>query len=123
MADALSRIGCLLQTMRVEVLGLDKLKGTYTSCPDFSLIYADLSAGNRNHHIDFVIHDGFLFRGSKLCIPKTSFRDFLVWEMHAGGLAGHLGKGRTIALVADASIGPLSKDMYIALCLSVVPVS
>jgi len=34
-ADALSRIGCLLQTMRVEVLSFNKLKGTYTSCPDF----------------------------------------------------------------------------------------
>jgi len=72
-ADALSRIGCILQTMRVEVLGFDKLKGTYTSYPDFSLIYLDLSAGNRNRHVDFIIHGGFLFRGSKLCIPKTSF--------------------------------------------------
>jgi len=84
--DGLSRIGCLFQTMRVEVLGFDKLKGIYTSYPDFSLIYSDLSAENRNHHVEFVIHDGFLFRGSKLCIPKTSFRDFLVCEIHAGGL-------------------------------------
>ena len=108
-ADALSRIGCLLQTMRVEVLSFNKLKGTYTSCPDFSLIYSDLSAENRNHHVDFVIHDGFLFRGSKLCIPKTSFRDFLVWEMHAGGLVGHLGKDRTIDLVADHFYWPSLK--------------
>ena len=37
-ADALSRIGYLLQTMQVEVLGFDRLKGAYTSCPDFSRI-------------------------------------------------------------------------------------
>jgi len=86
--------------MQVEVLSFDRLKGTYTPCPDFSIIYSHLSVENRNYHVNFVIHDGFLFRGSKLCIPKLSFRDFLVWEMHAKGLAGHLGKDRTITLVA-----------------------
>ena len=98
--------------MRVEVLGFDKFKGTYTSCPDFSLIYLDLSAGNHNRHVDFVIHDGFLFRGSKLCIPKTSFQDFLVWEMHVEGLAGHLGNDKTIALVVDRFYWPsLKRDV------------
>jgi len=67
--------------MRVEVLGFDKLKGTYTSCPDFSLIYSNISARNRNHDVDFVIHDGFLFWGSKLYIPKMPFSDVLVWEI------------------------------------------
>jgi len=110
----------------VEVLSFDKLKGTYTSCPDFSLIYLNLLAGNRNHHVDFVIHDGFLFKRSKLCIPKTSFRYFLVWEMHAVGLAGHLGKDRTIALVADRFYWPsLKRDVHriVSQCLTASPVS
>ena len=115
MADALSRTGYLLQTMQVEVLDCDKLKGTYTSSSDFSLIYSDLLAGNRSHHVDFVSHDGFLFRGSKLCIPKTSFRDFLVWEMHAGGLAGYFGKDKTIVLVADCFYWPsLKRDVCVS---------
>ena len=29
---------------------------------------------------------------TKLCIPRTSFRDLLIWEMHASGLAGHFGR-------------------------------
>jgi len=68
---------------------------------------------NRQYHVEFVIHDWFLFQGYKLCIPTTSFRDFLVWEMHAGGLVGHLGKDRTIALVEDRFYWPsLKRDGY-----------
>jgi len=60
-ADALSHIGYLIQTMQVEVLGFDKLKDAYTSCPDLSLIYTSLSAGNRQ--FEFVNREGFLFSG------------------------------------------------------------
>ena len=38
----------------------------------------------------FLLKDGFLFKGNRLCIPQTLLRDFLVWEMHAGGITGHL---------------------------------
>jgi len=61
--------------MQVEVLSFDKLKGTCTSCPDFSLIYSDLLARNHNHHVDFVIHDIFLFWGSKLYILRHHCRN------------------------------------------------
>ena len=44
---------------------------------------------------------GYLFKGVKLCIPLTSLRDFLVWEIHVGGLAGHFGRDKTIDLVED----------------------
>ena len=43
--------------------------------------------------------DGFLFFRSRLCIPRTSLRDFLTWECHAGGLADHFGRDKTIATV------------------------
>ena len=71
--NALSCIGYLLQIMEVEILGFDKLKGAYTSSLDFSLIHADLSVRNRQYHVEFVIYDGFLFLGYKLCISKTLF--------------------------------------------------
>jgi len=60
-ADILSRIGCLLHTMRVEVIGFDKLNDTYSSCPNFGLIYSELLAGNRLSNVDFILHDGYLF--------------------------------------------------------------
>lgn len=48
-----------------------------------------------------MLQDGYLFQGTHLCIPHTSVRDFIVWEMHAGGMAGHFGRDKTIALVED----------------------
>ena len=47
----------------------------------------------------FLSHDGYLFRFRKLCISRTSLRDFLFWKLHAGGLAGHFDQNKTIETV------------------------
>ncbi|CAL2236680.1 unnamed protein product [Prunus armeniaca] len=52
-------------------------------------------------NVDFITRYRFLFRGTQLCIPRTSLHEFLVWELHGGGLTGHFGKDKTIALVED----------------------
>ncbi|KAJ0967944.1 hypothetical protein J5N97_024861 [Dioscorea zingiberensis] len=111
-ADALSRVITVLHSMSTSVIGFDRLKDEYPLCPDFGSIYSAILAGNRRAHIDFLLRDGYLFRGSTLCIPRTSLRDFLIWELHAGGLAGHFGKDKTIALVEDRFYWPsLKKDV------------
>lgn len=51
--------------------------------------------------LDYLIQDGFLFKGNWLCIPKTSLRKFLMIEHHASGLAAHRGRGKTINSVED----------------------
>jgi hypothetical protein len=38
-----------------------------------------------------MIHDGLLFKGNQLCIPKCSMRENLLKEKHSGGLARHFG--------------------------------
>uniref|UniRef100_A0A2N9EPA1 Chromo domain-containing protein n=1 Tax=Fagus sylvatica TaxID=28930 RepID=A0A2N9EPA1_FAGSY len=49
---------------------------------------------------------------NKLCIPRTSVRDFLVWELHAGGLAGHFGRDKTIEEVERQFYWPgLKRDV------------
>ena len=54
-----------------------------------------------------------MFKVTKLCIPQTSFRDFLIREMHASGLVGHFGRDKTIALVKDRFYWPSQKkDVY-----------
>ena len=69
MVDALSQRMMMLSTMRVEVVGLEKLKETYADCPDFGLIFNTLQSGPSRDHPDFVLQEGHLFCGDKLCIP------------------------------------------------------
>ena len=83
--DALSRRVSLLSIMSVKVTGFKQLKDDYESCPDFEEFYTSLSNASRPILDDYTLQDGYLFKAN----PQSSVRDFLVWEIHAGGLAGH----------------------------------
>ena len=108
-AAALSRLTVTLHHISAHVIGFDKLKNEYSACPDFAIIYNEVSNGNRQEYLDFFVENGYLFKVTKLCVPRTSFRDLLIWEMHAGGLAGHFGRDKTIALVEDSFYWPSLK--------------
>ena len=99
MADALSRRVHLLNLVKVQVKGFESLPDSYRDCLDFSCVLRALSNGPSRDHKDFLVVDGFLFFRSRLCIPRTSLRDVLTWECHAGGLVGHFGRDKTIATV------------------------
>eukprot|EP00268_Persea_americana_P028824 TRINITY_DN27955_c0_g1_i1.p1 TRINITY_DN27955_c0_g1~~TRINITY_DN27955_c0_g1_i1.p1 ORF type:complete len:109 (-),score=10.69 TRINITY_DN27955_c0_g1_i1:66-392(-) len=71
-ADALSRKVTLIHSMSVEVIGFDQEKEDYQSCPDFGELYASLLEDQLGSHNGFVLQEGFLFKGNKLCIPRTS---------------------------------------------------
>ena len=90
-ANALSRRLSLLSVMSVKVTGLKQLKDDYESYPDFGELYTSLRNASRPVLDDYTLQDGYLFKANKLCIPRSSVRDFLVWEIHVGGLAGHFG--------------------------------
>ena len=111
-ADALSRRSLLLSSVRTEVIGFDQIKEEYESCPDFKEIAHDLTQGPSSQHSEYSLLDGFLFRNNRLCIPRTSLREFLIWETHAGGLAGHFGKDKTISAIEDQFYWPsLKRDV------------
>ena len=90
-ADALSRLIVTLHRMSAHVIGFDRLKDEYSTCPDFCVIYDEISNGNHHEYVDFLVENGYMFKLTKLCIPRISLRDLLIWEMHAGGLFGHFG--------------------------------
>jgi hypothetical protein len=52
------------------------------------------------------VHDGFLFRTNKICIPACSIRQVLLREAHAGGLAGHFGVKKTLDMLSDYFFWP-----------------
>ncbi|KAK1595654.1 hypothetical protein QYE76_017288 [Lolium multiflorum] len=49
---------------------------------------------------DFYLHQGFLFKGNKLCVPMSSLRLLLLQESHGGGLMGHFGREKTYAMLS-----------------------
>ena len=98
-ADALSRRNVLLNQLEVKVLGLENLKEMYNDDPEFLEPYNHCKDGKgwEKYHI----HDGFLFRANKLCVPNSSVRLLLLQESHGGGLTGHFGQKKTYELLSD----------------------
>ncbi|RDY08881.1 Retrovirus-related Pol polyprotein from transposon 17.6, partial [Mucuna pruriens] len=83
-ANALSR-----QHALIAMLGLDCIKELYEKDIDLSEPFAMCV------HVvfcDYYRHDGFLFKGKKLCVPMSSIKQLLVKKAHEGGLIGHLHK-------------------------------
>lgn len=52
---------------------------------------------------DYTIHEGFLFRGDRLCIPSCSLRLHLISETHG---EGHNGRDRTLHLISASYFWP-----------------
>ena len=98
-ADALSHRNVLLNQLDVKVLGLENIKELYPANIEFLEPYAKCTTkkGWEKYHI----HDGFLFRANKLCIPSCSVRLLLLQETLAGGLMGHFGWRKTYEMLAD----------------------
>ena len=95
--------------MSAEVTGFERLREEYESCPNFREIYVALWDGFVREMDGFPLQDRYLFRFRKLCIPRTSIRDFLSWEVHARDLAGHFGRNKKIEAVEHRFYGRLEK--------------
>ena len=84
------------------MVGFDELKNLYPEDLDFAKawkackepIYID-----RTKWLDYLIQDGMLFKGSQLCIPRSSMRENLVKEKHSVGMEGHFGRDKTITIL------------------------
>ncbi|XP_021755402.1 uncharacterized protein LOC110720658 [Chenopodium quinoa] len=69
-ADALSRRHNLLGIMETKILGFEVMKESYKDDLELKEIMESCKNGV---HGSFVIVDGFLFKGNKLCVPKVQF--------------------------------------------------
>ena len=95
MADALSRCQHALQISQAVITGFNQLPLLYKDCLDFREAW--LSATQSTTPLDdYRTKEGFFFFHNRLCIPAGSTRDFLIWELHGGGLAGHFGITKTL---------------------------
>ena len=89
----------ILVAMSAEVIEFERLREEYASCPDFGKINVALRDDSVREIGTFLLQDGYLFRFCRLCIPRMSIKDFLFWEVHAGGLARHFSQSKTIEAV------------------------
>lgn len=84
-ADALSRRYALLTSLQTKLLGFEMIKSLYANDSDFGHVSESCST----HAIgDYYMHDGYLFKKNKLCVPICSLCEMLVRESHGGGADG-----------------------------------
>jgi hypothetical protein len=112
-ADALSRQPHMLHMFSIHATGFEEIKTQYTDDDDFGTIWSNLQAKITITGGEYSLKDDYLFCGTRLCIPKGSLREFIITELHSGGLAGHFGYDKTYAIAADRFYWPrLRKDVH-----------
>ncbi|XP_031268808.1 uncharacterized protein LOC116127286 [Pistacia vera] len=74
------------------------MKEHYKQDEEMATIMAKFTKGSFK---DYVVQDGFLFKGNKLCMPHGSFRELLMREVHGGGLAGQFGVTKIVEVLRE----------------------
>ncbi|PKI68860.1 hypothetical protein CRG98_010715, partial [Punica granatum] len=109
-ADALSRRYALISLMNAKLLGFELIKSQYVEDPYFASIHL---ACNKGAVDGYYLHDGYLYKLCKLCIPSGSVHELLVREAHAGGLAGHFEENKTLEMIKEHFYWPrMIRDVH-----------
>ena len=86
--------------MQIEMVGFKELSTLYPNDIEFCEAWKTCTKPitlNKSKWLYFMIQDSMLFKGSQLHIPVSSMIEYIIKEMHSGGLAGHFGRDKTIA--------------------------
>ncbi|GJT57199.1 RNA-directed DNA polymerase [Tanacetum coccineum] len=107
-ADALSGKTTLLVSINNEVVGFDSIKELYVTDEDFRNTWMELKT--KQLRGEFLLLDGYLFKGNRVYIPKTSLKSQLIKDIHVGGLSD--GRDKIIASVESRFYWPqLKRDV------------
>src|SRR5215813_235279 len=112
-ADALSRRYVLLSTLSARLFGFEYIKDLYASDSDLRELYDNCDKGACGK---FHKQEGYLFNGSRLCVPSCSMRELLVREAHGGGLMGHFGIAKTLDMLSEHFYWPKMKRDVVRVC-------
>jgi hypothetical protein len=96
----------------VKTLGFEHLKDMYCDDTDFKEVYEACTnpmLRDIRHWIEYMIQEGFLFKGNQLCIPKCSMRDNLLKEKHSEGLVRHFGHDKMFAQLSSSYYWPVMR--------------
>ena len=90
--------------MQIFVAGFKEFKNLYIEDHNFAKAWKACKVPltfEKTKWLDFIFQDGMLFKGSQLCILKSSMRENLNKQKHSGGLAGNFGWNKTFSLVVE----------------------
>jgi len=80
------------------ILGFQSMKELYSENAEFSSIINNCKWGVQG---TYSLQYGFLFKGNQLCVPKSSFHELLIREVHGGGLPGHFSINKTLEVLEE----------------------
>ena len=89
----------LLFQLDACVLGFEHLKLLYSGDEDFGNFMMMHLKNTPKMIIWF--KEGFLFKGTRLCVPKCSTRELLIREAHGGSLVRHYGETKTLTILKE----------------------
>jgi hypothetical protein len=108
--DALSRRYALISILNARLLGFEQVKDHYANDSYFAKVIVECAKGACD---GFFMHEGYLFKMGRMCIPSGSLRELLMREAHGGGLSCHFGEKKTYKLLKEHFFWPsMLKDVY-----------
>ena len=95
------------------MVGFDAIKGLDGYDSDFWEVVDQLKNLVLGHvdtiQGDYLMQDGYIFKGKKLCVPIGSMQENIIHEFHSSGMAGHFRKDKIITLVENKYYWPKMK--------------
>ena len=90
--DALFRRCAMIFILNARLIGFEQVNDQYVNDSYFANVVAECT---KRACDGFFMHEGFLFKMGKMCIPSSSLWDLLVQATHDGGFNGYLSENKT----------------------------